>query len=158
MNKLIIRPALPTDAKALAELLKQVGRTHQQGRPDIYCSPLTKHDENSAKNLITNGETSILIAEIDGKPCGEMIYKIIERTNDGFYKQRKWLYIDDLCVDESYRGNGIANAFIAKAEEIAKANSCVSIELNCWAFNKSAQAVYLKNGFLPQKTEYEKIL
>lgn len=153
-----IRKACESDADALVTLLAQVGRTHSEGRPDIYCSPLSKHTNESAKKLIADRSGGVIVAETNGKVCGELIYKIFERGCDGFLKARKWLYIDDLCVDESARGNGIASALIAEAENIARGNGCVSVELNCMAFNTAAAKVYEKAGFTPQKTEYEKIL
>ncbi len=153
-----IRKACESDADALVTLLAQVGRTHSEGRPDIYCSPLSKHTNESAKKLIADRSGGVIVAETNGKVCGELIYKIFERGCDGFLKARKWLYIDDLCVDESARGKGVASALISEAESIARRENCGSVELNCWAFNKTAAKVYEKAGFTPQKTEYEKIL
>ena len=45
----------------------------------------------------------------------------MNREGDGFYRPRKWLYIDDLCVDEGARGHGIAHALEAEAERLAAA-------------------------------------
>ena len=150
--------ARDSDADARVTLLAQVGRTHSEGRPDIFCSPLSKHTNESVKKLINDCTGGVLVAETDGRVCGELIYKIFDRACDGFWTARKWLYIDDLCVDESARGKGVASALINEAENIARRNDCVSVELNCMAFNTSAIKVYLKAGFTPQKTTYEKIL
>lgn len=153
-----IRKACGSDADALIDLLAQVGRTHSEGRPDLFCSPLSKHTKETVKKLINDNAGGVIVTEADGKVCGELIYKIFDRACDGFWTARKWLYIDDLCVDENARGNGIASALIAEAENIARGNGCVSVELNCMAFNTAAAKVYEKAGFTPQKTEYEKIL
>ena len=48
MDNVIVRTANKGDAKALADLLRQVGHVHAVGRPDIYHAGLTKYDEASA--------------------------------------------------------------------------------------------------------------
>ena len=100
----------------------------------------------------------MIVAIADGRVVGEMILRVMTREDDGFWKKRRWLYIDDLCVDAAWRGMGVAEKLDAFAEEIARSEDCVSIELNCWAFNERAAAFYKRMGYRPQKTEYEKIL
>lgn len=158
MADIKIRPATEKDAAALAALLRQVGSVHAAGRPDIYCAPLTKHDEESARAIIASPDGGVLVAEKDGKVIGELIYRRMSRPCDGFYRARRWLYIDDLCVDESCRGSGAAQALNEAAERIARAEDCDAVELNCWAFNTRAAHFYERMGYKPQKTEYEKIL
>lgn len=153
-----IRRALSSDAAALAALLRQVGRVHAEGRQDIYCEHPTKHDEASALALISDPDTGVLVAEAEGKVIGELIYRLTSRECDGFYRARKWMYIDDLCVDEAMRGGKAAEALNAEAERIARDENCDAVELNCWAFNERAARFYKRMGYKPQKTEYEKIL
>ena len=152
-----IRKAEKRDAGALARLLKQVGAVHGEGRPDIYERRPSKYDEKAALELVGSG-VGILVAEEGGEIRGELIYKIMNREGDGFYRPRKWLYIDDLCVDEGARGRGIAHALEAEAERIAAAEGCDAVELNCWAVNTRATAFYESAGFTRQKSQYEKIL
>lgn len=158
MSGITVRKAGAQDAAALAALLRQVGSVHAEGRPDIYCSPLTKHGEQSALAIIQSKDGGVLIAEYDGKVVGELIFKRMSRECDGFYRARKWIYIDDLCVDENFRGGGTAKALSDEAERIARHEGCDAIELNCWAFNTRASGFYERMGYQPQKTEYEKIL
>ena len=158
MTNITVRKADESDAAALAALLVKVGKVHSDGRPDIYRSPLTKHDENSARKLICGKESTVFIAEDNGAAVGELICKIMTHPGDGVFRPRKWLYIDDLCVDESARGTGVAAALVKAAEDAAKQCGCSSVELNCWAFNTRAARFYEKCGYVPQKTEYEKLL
>ena len=158
MSGITIRKAEARDAEALAELLRQVGKVHAEGRKDIYCSPLTKHDERSALAIIEAADGGVLIAEADGKVVAELIFKRMSRECDGFYRTRKWIYIDDLCVDENYRGGGVAKALNDEVERIAREEDCDAVELNCWAFNERAVKFYKRMGYAPQKTQYEKIL
>lgn len=158
MGKITVRRANKGDAEAIARLLIEVGKVHSEGRSDIYQSDLTKLDAESAARMIECGEYVTFVAEDDGEVCGETICRLYDRAADKTYKARKWLYIDDLCVTEKCRGGQAASALMSAAEEYARSCGCVSVELNCWAFNKRAARFYEKCGFVPQKTEYEKIL
>ena len=158
MEKITVRKAATGDAEAIARLLTEVGKVHSEGRSDIYQSDLTKFDTEGVARMIERGEYLAFVAEENGEVCGETICRVYERAADGTYKARKWLYIDDLCVTEKCRGGQAASALMSAAEEYARSCGCVSVELNCWAFNKRAARFYEKSGFVPQKTEYEKIL
>ena len=153
-----VRRATADDAAAVAKLLISVGNVHSEGRPDIYRSPLTKHDENSAAKLIAESDYIVFVADYEGSICGELICRIEQQPGDQVFRPRKWLYIDDLCVDESVRGKGVAQLLMSTAETFAGECGCGSVELNCWAFNRRAASFYEKMGYKPQKTEYEKII
>ncbi len=154
-NEITVRKAVKADAAALAGLLRQVGKVHSDGRPDIYRSPLTKYDEKAAEDLIADESAGVYVAECGGTVVGETIFRIMSREGDGVFLPRKWLYIDDLCVDENSRGGGAALALVEQTKRIAENEGCGAVELNCWAFNTRAAKFYEKAGFRPQKTEYE---
>ena len=154
----IIRKAVENDAKEIARLLVSVGEVHWRARPDMYTPNMVKHDEEGVKALLLGGEYMALVAIAGDKTVGELIYKIERREENEIYKARKWLYIDDMCVDESARGSGVAQLPMDEAERIALNEGCVAVELNCWAFNTRAEKFYEKNGFLRQKSQFEKIL
>ena len=70
----------------------------------------------------------------------------------------KTLYIDDLCVDERFRGRGIGKALYHAARDLAVKSGCGSLTLNVWNCNAPAMEFYRKCGFVPQKTIMEEKL
>ena len=70
---------------------------------------------------------------------------------------RKELYIDDLCVDETHRGRGIATQLYEHTLDYARSIGCDAVTLNVWQGN-GAQKFYEKCGMQPQKTGMEYIL
>ncbi len=70
----------------------------------------------------------------------------------------KTLYIDDLCVDKSFRGKHIGKQLYDYAVSFAKENGCYNLTLNVWNCNDSAMKFYEKCGLKPQKTHLETIL
>lgn len=56
-----------------------------------------------------------------------------------------WLYVELLAVPEQHRGAGYGKALMERAEDIARANDCVGIWLDTYAFQ--ARGFYEKLGF-----------
>ena len=70
----------------------------------------------------------------------------------------KTLYIDDLCVDETMRGQHIGSALYAYVLGFARASGCYNLTLNVWSLNESALRFYKAQGLKPQKVGMETIL
>ena len=68
---------------------------------------------------------------------------------------RKELYIDDLCVDESCRGQGIAKALYRHVSDYAKTVGCGFITLNVWNGNDTAMKFYENAGLTPRSITME---
>ena len=66
--------------------------------------------------------------------------------------------IDDLCVDEKCRHEGIGDALFKKALETAKELGCHDLTLNVWEGNDGALRFYEKHGMKIQKREMEIVL
>ena len=153
-----VRRATADDAAAVAKLLISVGNVHSEGRPDIYRSPLTKHDENSAAKLIAESDYIVFVADCEGSICGELICRIEQQPGDQVFRPRKWLYIDDLCVEESERGTGVGRALYEHVLAYARMNGFYNVTLNVWEGNGSALKFYRSLGLKVQKYGMEIIL
>ena len=70
----------------------------------------------------------------------------------------KTLYIDDLCVNENYRGKHIGKSIYEYVSDYAKKNGFYNITLNVWVGNDNAIKFYESLGMKPQKIGMEKIL
>ena len=61
--------------------------------------------------------------------------------------ERDFLDIDEFCVDEACRRQGVASAMIRFIRDFAKERGYHRIELNMWEFNREALAFYEAAGF-----------
>ena len=61
--------------------------------------------------------------------------------------ERELLDIDEFCVDEAYRRQGIATELIGFIRDYAKEEGFARLELNMWEFNGGALACYEAAGF-----------
>ena len=153
-----IRFACDRDIPGMIDLLQQVGAVHHQIRPDLFRAGAQKYDEAALNALLTDPNRPILAAEIEGKLVGYAFCILQVTENDPVLCDRKVLYIDDLCVEETLRGQGIAGALYERVLEYARELGCDAVTLNVWCGNDSAMKFYEKSGFKPQKVGMEVIL
>lgn len=153
-----IRFACEQDIPRILDLLDQVGEVHHQLRPDIFRAGARKYDEAALSRLLKDPSRPIFGAFLDGTLVG-YAFCILEFTEDGpVLKERRVLYIDDLCVDEACRGRGIAGALYAQVCAHARSLGCDAVELNVWCGNDSAMGFYEKCGLKPRNIRMEFLL
>ena len=155
---MILRFASEKDIPGMIKLLKQVGQVHHQIRPDLFRAGAQKYDEAALSALLSDETRPILIAEIDSRVAGYAFCILQVTKDDPVLKDRRVLYIDDLCVEETRRGQGIATALYQRTLEFARQLHCDAVTLNVWCGNDSAMKFYEKSGFRPQKVGMEVIL
>ena len=153
-----IRFANTADIPGMIDLLMQVGEVHHQIRPDLFRSGAQKYDEAALEALLRDPNRPILIADMDGKVAGYCFCILQVTENDPVLCDRKVLYIDDLCVDEAIRGQGVAKALYARTVAFAKELGCHAVTLNVWCGNDGAMKFYEKAGLKPQKIGMEYVL
>ena len=155
---MVIRFACDADIPGMIELLKQVGQVHHEIRPDLFRAGAQKYDEGALSALLADPNRPILIAEVGGQVAGYAFCILQLTENAPVLCDRKVLYIDDLCVEETMRGQGIATALYHKTLEFARELKCDAVTLNVWCGNDSAMKFYERSGFKPQKVGMEVIL
>lgn len=156
---MIIRRANIKDLERVNDLLRQVLEVHASGRPDIFISGRKKYTDEELLAIFENDLTPVFVAE--DKTLGVAgyafcIYK--EICGSHILRDRRELYIDDLCVDERCRGKHIGTALFRFVEDFAKAEGFDAVTLNVWTLNEPAMRFYEKCGFKPLKTVMEKPL
>ena len=154
----MIRYALKKDIPKIEELLRQVCLVHNNGRPDIFKVG-TKYSEEELKILLKDESRPILVA-VDEKDevMGYCFCVFQQHVNNSVLTDIKTLYIDDLCVDENMRGQGIGKALYRAAVELARGNGCYNLTLNVWSCNPDAMGFYRSLGLTEQKIGMETVL
>ena len=150
--------ATPSHIPGMIRLLDQVGQVHHEIRPDLFRSGARKYSEADLAALLKDPSRPILIAEEAGKVAGYCFCMFQEVRDSSVLCDRKTLYIDDLCLDETVRGSGIAKALYENACQLARESGCQAVTLNVWYGNHRAMAFYEKMGMTPQKIGMEAIL
>ena len=152
-----IRFAQTRDIPGMIELLKQVGEVHHQIRPDLFRDGAQKYDEPALEALLQDRTRPIFIADADGRVAGYCFCILQITQHNPVLCDRKVLYIDDLCVEETLRGRGIATKLYDHTLDYARSLSCDAVTLNVW-YGNGAQKFYEKCGMQFQKIGMEVIL
>ena len=150
-----IRLAERRDIPGMISLLYQVGEVHHVIRPDIFRSGALKYDEAALEQLLKEKDKPIFIADREGFVAGYCFCQIREIAGSSVLTDRTELYIDDLCVDEAHRGQGIAAKLYAHVTAYARESRCDVITLNVWCGNDTAMRFYEKAGMTPRNIHME---
>ena len=142
----------------MLNLLGQVGQVHHEIRPDIFRNGALKYDEIALEALLLEENKPIFIAQEDNRVLGYCFCVLKDYRGSSVQTDRVELYIDDLCVEESARGQGIATALYRYVKDFAKELGCSHITLNVWCGNVGAQRFYEKMGLTPRHIMMEQKL
>ncbi|MGE5335416.1 MAG: N-acetyltransferase family protein [Nitrososphaerota archaeon] len=143
-----IREATIADYDALNALFAQVDRIHYIALPDIFRPvPGPARDRGYIEDVLSNPHARIFIAERDTEVIGLAEADIRDSAHWPTAVPHSWVYIDDIIVDERFRGTGIGSALLAHIEDWARTLGITQIELTVWEFNTSARAMYERREF-----------
>lgn len=149
---LTVRPSGVCDLQIVNKLLRIIADIHREGRPDVFEGLVSKYTSKEVEERLSSPDNGIFIAELNGISVGYIFCDIIKEGKG------LTLYIDDLCVEPSARGNGVATALMDYAASYGKAKGCRYLMLNVWEFNSSALAFYEKYGFQTRSRHLEKTI
>ena len=152
MNENIIREADLTEMPRIADLKRQIHEVHVKGRPDLfapYKDLAGFADHAAAKNC------SLLIAEQAGEPVGFVLYQYVERPASPYMNARKFLHVEEFCVDENHQRLGSGRKLMEALKQTARENACPRIELDVWSFNEGAKHFYESCGMKEYRTFME---
>lgn len=154
-----IRKAQEKDIPRIGDLLSQVLEVHHKGRPDIFKGGVKKYTDEQLCEILANKERPVFVAEDSEGVVQGYAFCIIERRMcHNILADITTLYIDDICVDETARGQKIGSALYEYVLDFARANGCYNVTLNVWSCNPTAIKFYEKCGLKPQKIGMEVIL
>ena len=154
-----VRRAQTCDLDAIKLLLKQVLEIHHKGRPDIFRGGCRKYTDEELTGLISDDSCPIFVAvDNNEKVVGYCFCVFKQQLDSHILTDIKTLYIDDLCVDENARSQGIGKLIFNYVKSFAKEQGCYNLTLNVWACNESALKFYQKMGLEVQKQEMEALL
>ena len=154
-----VRRANEKDIPRLLELLQQVLEIHAEIRPDIFISGTTKYTDDELLQMILDDTNPIYVAVDEKNLCmGYAFCQLKEQPFSNNMVPFTSLFIDDLCVDQSLRGQHIGESLFEFVKAEAKRLGCYEVTLNVWAGNTSAEHFYEKMGMKTKERQMEYIL
>ena len=143
-----------------ASIVSNVRRAKDKDiRPDLFKWPATKYTEQQLQDIFTDDRTPVFVCTDEKDQVLGYAFCILKQAiDDNILTDIKSLYIDDLCVDETIRGQHIGSTLYQYVLDYARSINCYNVTLNVWSLNTSAMKFYEKCGLIPQKVGMEVIL
>lgn len=141
MAKVLVRPARPSDQKAIAEM---------QG----LLWPVTSVDDNEKEiaSLLSSGvygtlPGTILVAVFEDHATVGFVEVSLRSHADGCDPAHPVGFIEGWFVAESFRKRGVGTQLIGSAEEWARAQGCVEMASDSLIDNEPSQRAHIALGF-----------
>jgi len=155
----MIRRAQEKDIDRVIALLQQVLTVHADGRPDIFIHGTTKYTPAELRVLFRDDTRPVFVStDGDDRVMGYAFCVLQETKGENNVRDMMTLYIDDICVDETCRGQHVATGLYRYVRDYAETVGCYHITLNVWRCNPVAQKFYEAMGMQPLKTMMEEII
>lgn len=158
MDKIDVKRATKENLFEINKLLFQVASVHSSVRPDLFKKGAKKYDDKELEKILSDDSTPVFVVELNGSVVGYAFCVLKDYNGDKLMNDFKTVYIDDLCVDESFRRKGIGKILYDYVLNFATINGFNSVTLNVWADNKNALKFYESLGMRIQKIGMEKII
>lgn len=119
-----------------------LSKKHYTQYKNLIDSNITEeYFTNFIENVLNKNHKIIVIEDSDNNLIGTGTILIEKKlTNDGC----KMGHIENILIDEKYRGNGYGELLVNYLLGIGKENKCYRVDLNC---TSELEHFYQKNGF-----------
>lgn len=153
-----IRLAKDCDIDGILKLLVQVNNVHANIRPDMFIMDKTKYNRAELAELLCDKSRPVFVCVDEAGSVMGYGFCVLSQMSGENLVPYKTIYIDDICVDEACRRQGVATKVYDAIMEYAKECGCYNVTLNVWRGNDGARAFYERQGMQPLKTTMEVVL
>ncbi len=132
-----IRQAKPGDEACILGLIRELAE-YERLADEVTATPALLAEHLFGDNAVAEA----LLAERDGQAAGFALFF----RNFSTFLGRPGLYLEDLYVRESCRGEGIGRALLGRLADLARERGCGRMEWSVLDWNRSAIAFYESLG------------
>ena len=144
MEDLVIRQATLDDLKIIQNLNFELFKLEKENFDStlIVEWPLTKEGKNYFEDLIKN--EFVIVAIVNEKIIGYLAGTICEKCP---YEITQYGEINNMLVDNNYRGQGVGKRLINKFKDYCKSKNINNLKVVASAKNTNAIKFYKTQGF-----------
>ena len=143
ISNISIRPANSKDCEYIVDCVTKLSQIVLNTK----LLPRTIGIEKTYHEMLNEPGTHMFVAEKNGKKVGAAVTTIQNMLHMG----GKFLYIQELIVDDKERGSGIGSKMLKYIEDFSKENGCFALQLtqprSSSQFHKERTEFYTKNGY-----------
>lgn len=136
--------------QASSEHLEEVSKLFDQYRVFYNSSSDYEAAREFLKERLEKGDSTIFAASVGGRLVG---FTQLYPSFSSVAMKRVWI-LNDLFINEDYRGKGVAKSLMSAAENFARETGCVRIVLATQISNVAAQSLYESRGYTKDEEFY----
>lgn len=136
--------ATTADRPAVNALAREVHAMHVAWRPDIYEMVEELYSEERFNQAVQSRQ--LYVAKLNGIVAGYVLVKFRDYDWPGVVR-RKVMVLDEICVEQAFRGHGIGTRMMEEVHALARAFGCTDMQLGVYPQNDDAVGFYQKCGF-----------
>lgn len=129
----IIRLAVRTDADALQSLYRQ-----------LIDDENVNVMESQIQLVVEDSRTRLFVCEIEGYVRATILASL---CMDVMYTAQPFAVVENLIVDQGYRGSGIGQALLEEVERFCLSRNCSKMMLLSSSFRNDAHRFFERAGF-----------
>ena len=142
-----------SDREAVNAMAQEVHAMHISWRPDIYEMSEELYPEPRFLEAIR--ERQLYVAKINGIVAGYVLLRMRTMEGPGLVR-RKIMLVDEFCVAEPFRRQGIGTQMMVEVRALARAFRCTDLQLSVYPQNDEAVTFYQKCGFTIQSISMQR--
>ena len=141
------------DREAVEALAQNVHAMLVTWRPDLYEPAEVLYTEDRFQEAVK--QRSLYVAKVGQAVCGYVRMTMRSVDRPGMAK-RKIMVVEEFCVDEICRSQGIGTEMMTEVRALAKAFRCTDLQLEVYPQNDDAVGFYQKCGFTIRSIEMQR--
>lgn len=154
----MIRQAQEKDFEALVRLFIIENKHHASLTPDVVRETDDVFTVQELKDILSDDNQSLLVAEIDGTVSGVLLGHVVHVSSKRWVQSRCYAYVEEIVVAPSARRKGLARALLDTFESWSQNKGATCVELHVWSGNVEAISFYTRTGFRNKQHLLTKVL
>lgn len=147
MLKVDIREALPGDNEGIAAVMRDELAHHVSLMPERFRMAEPILPEGWLDLQLAQDNRRLFVAVLDALVVGVALIRI-EQDDQDITVPRQYVYINELGVLATHRGQGIGQQMMRYIEVWADDMGITDLELNVWESNTGARRFYERLGYV----------
>jgi ribosomal protein S18 acetylase RimI-like enzyme len=142
-----IRLVTEADFEQVGHIFAEENRFHAELVPEVIQVADPIMTQEWFDDVLHDPEKTLFVAEIGKDVVGVALFELRTNIDDPIFRQRRYVYINEIAVAASHRGQGNGRMLMEKIRQWGQAKGIAEIELQVWERNDQAIGFYEKLGY-----------
>ena len=150
MSNIKVVKANIEDVPEIGKIAHQVAQIHYQKAEKEFKKPTLKNQTAYIRKSVSDKDILVLKAVSDDKIVGYVVV-YFNTYPAAYFQLNKRAFIGSIGVDSHYQRTGIGKVLLTGVEKEVKKRHISVVEVDYYSFNRAAESLYTRCGFVERK-------